>query len=329
MRASPVPPLDERSFYLDLFRGEYLVLAALDPRSLEECRGVATALAAQGARVVLVSRGEGPEPGADADVVGIWRELARGAVAVRAVVDPAGTASAIAGAGRVHKLVLVGAGLVLRSPDGARRSFVDVAAAGLPGALARVVRPLYAGVQGINLVEPGGIEDELFTYAGSGTLLSLGDYGEVRALGFSDYQAMAALVRSGCDLGYLRPRSEAEIEDLLPRAIGFFVAGSHPAGVVAIAEEPYAPSGLAEVEALFAVSRFHGEGVGRRLVEGIWDRALERGLEGLFAVTTSEEAAGLFRTCGFVEVGPEALPDTKWAGYPAARRERARCFLRT
>lgn len=334
---APVDP--ERDFYLSSFEGRVVVLAAVAPGSEQECHEVAAELAANGTHVVVVvADGSADDSGADsgaagdvdpAVVVDTWRRLEGGdsPVTVHSA-DVAVTAAGLAAAARAHKLVVVDAGLVVRGPDGTRRSFIDVARAGLPSRLQTLARPLYEGVEGLNVVGAGDLARELLTYDGAGTLITVGAYGEVRRLGYSDYAAVADLLRRGADLGYLRPRDDAELESLLPRALGFFAAGDHPAGVVALAYADYLGSGLGELEALFTISRFHGEGVGRRLVEALDEVAAARGLRGLFAVTSSDEAAAFFRSCGYVDVDSGALPAAKWAGYPSGRRARVSCFLR-
>jgi amino-acid N-acetyltransferase len=325
--AEAVPP-EERQYYLDTFAGRVLVVAALDRGAAQECRRDGADLVAAGASVVVVTPGSGPSEVSPHDIVGVWRGLqSHGFVDLQAA-DTGALASRIAVAARAHKLVLVGEGLALRSPDGSRASFVDVASAGLPATLADVARPLYEGVEGVNLVPPGGLDVELFTYNGCGTLLTLGDYGEVRRLGFADYAAVAALVRRGCDQGYLRPRSEAEIDLLLPRALGFFVTGNVPAGVVGIDAASYTDVGLGEVEALYTISRFKGEGVGRRLVTALDQVASDSGLAGLFSVTSSEEAAAFFESCGYKRVAAADLPEAKWVDYPPGRATTAICLLR-
>jgi len=323
----PAPAPDpERSYYLSSFRGKVLVLGAGVPEAAGECRSVAADLVAAGVAVVVVVPGADETPVGPDTLVRIWESLARGSAEV-ARRDPLDAAAAVACGGRVHKLVLVAPDVVVQGSGGDRRSFVDVGRSGLPARLQHLARPLYEGVDGVNLVPPGSLATELFTYEGAGTLLTKGEYGEVRRLGFDDYEAVLGLLHRGAELGYLRPRSETDFAALLPRALGFFAAGHQPAGVVALASEPYAGSGLGELEALFTISRFHGEGVGRRLVDALDEEAARAGLDGLFAVTASDDAAAFFESCGYREVGRDSIPAAKWAGYPPERLRSVRSFL--
>lgn len=323
----PIPP-EERDYYLTTFVGRTVVFAVLADEAAHECRSVAAELRDHKAEVVLVESGVGELPFDPDRLVDIWRDLIRDHMSVVFCSDVRAAAEALSIGGRVHKLVLVGPDLVLRDADGGRRSFVDIAASGLPARLMDVAAPLYGGVDGVNLVDPGGVATELLTYSGSGTLLSLGDYGEVRPLGFGDYAGVANLLERGVALGDLRPRSRVEIEAVLPRSFGFFVAGASPAGVVALSTERYEGSGLAELESLFTISRFHGEGVGLRLVKAVEDRAAQLHLDGLFAVTTNDAAATFFETCGYREISQADVPPAKWDAYPPDRLAAVRCFAR-
>ncbi len=315
-------PDQERAYYLHTLRDRVIVIAAVDDSARGECVRVGEEIANEaGAHVVVVERSTANAmPGSDGLVLEVWRSLKRANFVRVEVADVRVAAALVASGGRVNKLVMVGKGLALETRDGARRSFVDVGAAGLPGDLIDVARPLYEGVDGVNLCEPGGLSAELFTYTGSGTLLTNGDYGEIRRLGYADYTSAASVLARGVALGYLRERSDREVEDLLPRAFGFFTAGPAPAGVVALDVETYSDAGCGELEALFTISRFHHEGVGRRLVEAVFAAARESGLEAVFAVSANPLAIEFFEICGFEPVEHDELPTPKWQNYPSERR---------
>lgn len=320
---------DERSFYLDTLRGRRIVLATAEPACVDECATVAAELAAAGVDVVVVVPGGDLTPVGPDDLLALWRALAVGSPVTVAHGDVVGAATAFAVGGRMFKLVLVGHDVVPVDAGGLRHSFVDVAAAELDASTAVAAAALSQGVDSVNLAPPGGLAAELFTYEGAGTLLTLGDYGEIRRVGFDDYDAVAALLRRGVDLGYLRPRDDDDLAAVLPRALAFFVAGGSPGGVVALHEAPYRGSGFGELETLYTVNRFRGGGLGRRLVAALDGYARDLGLRHLFAVTTSDEAAAFFVSCGYDEVGADGVPAAKWDAYPPERRSAARCFVHT
>ena len=56
------------------------------------------------------------------------------------------------------------------------------------------------------------------------------------------------------------------------------------------------------------------------------NRALDRGLTSVFAVTVSDDAAAFFLHRGFTEVSRDDVPPGKWTGYHPERLARARCF---
>lgn len=318
---------DERSFYLGTLRGRRIAVAAADAACVAECEAVARELAASDVDVVVVTPGDDVGPVDADDVLSLWRSFSLGSPVTIAHADPVAAATGYAIGGRMYKLVVVGADAVLVGSDGARRSFVDVSVIDADGPLSWAADALRRGVDSVNLVPPGGLADELFTYDGAGTLLTFGDYGEIRPVGFDDYDAVAALLRRGSDLGYLRPRSDEELASVLPRALAFFVAGGSPAGVVALNDSPYRASGFGELETLYTISRFRGEGLGRRLVAALDDHARAVGVARLFAVTASDEAAAFFVSCGYEEVDADGVPDAKWNAYPAGRRGAVRCFV--
>ena len=138
---------------------------------------------------------------------------------------------------------------------------------------------LDAGLQAINVCAPEGLGDELFTYAGSGTLFTRERYVTVRPLGVDDFDAAHDLLRRGVEEGFLAPRDEAEVDALLAAGFGAFVEGRDLAGIGSLL--PSLDGKGAEVAGLYTLTRFLGEGVGFSLVA--------------FALTEARNASS--RTC--------------------------------
>jgi N-acetylglutamate synthase-like GNAT family acetyltransferase len=178
----------------------------------------------------------------------------------------------------------------------------------------------------VNLCTAESVADELFTYAGSGTLFTRERYIHVRRLGIDDFDAAADLLRRGVEEGYLAPRSDEEIDEVLASGFGAFVEGMHLAGIGALLVDEGAR--MAEIVSLYTLTRFLGEGVGGHLVAYAVERAGALGLGAVFACTTAERVAAFFLRQGFREVPQEDVPPSKWKGYDAARRTRVRCFRR-
>jgi amino-acid N-acetyltransferase len=345
----------EKNFYLGEFRGRTLALAApgAELRAPAPLEAVLKELAANATRVALIS----DEPGAfellpDTACLAsdgprlegaVWHELrasGRVGICVADAGDFAAATRRIALRLGVSKLVWIDRGGALEGGAGRRLSFADLAelrtilarGAGLDARRRSILREIQAaldaGLPAVNLCSLAGLADELFTYAGSGTLFSRERYVTVRRLGIDDFDAAADLIARGVAEGYLAPRTELEVEQVLANGFGAFVEGRHLAGIGALLCGE-AGSELAEIASLYTLTRFAGEGIGAHLVAFACDRARERGHRSVFAVTTSDRVAGFFERNGFRRIGAEAVPAEKWRDYDPERRTRAHCLRRS
>jgi N-acetylglutamate synthase-like GNAT family acetyltransferase len=238
---------------------------------------------------------------------------------------------------RVPKLVWLDRRGGLREPGDTRHSFVGLeelasfVAAGLPAETAErrallheTLRALREGLPAVNLCAAEGLADELFTYAGSGTLFTRERYVDVRPLGIDDFDAADDLIRRGVAEGYLLGRNEASVDAVLAHGFGAFVEDRHLAGIGALLPGGDELSG--EIASLYALTRFLGEGVGVSLVQYGVAEARRLGLAYVFACTTSERVAQFFVRQSFREVAQDQLPDRRWLGYDPERRMQVRCF---
>lgn len=340
----------ERNFYLREFRDRTMAIAVEVPEASHHLAPVLEALSAGECRVVLCTRH--PEtydklvegrwlplttPGFEAEV---WRRL-RGWP--RLGVLPAeggpflGQLNDLAVRLGVFKLVILdpagGLPLTTRARTCVDRDELGRLLAGGAAALSSRLSLLGAidamleqGVPAVNLCAPEGLADELFTYAGSGTLFTRESYVRVRRLGVDDFDAAADLMARGVEEGFLLPRSSQALDRVLAHAFGAFVEGRYLAGIGALLvhREP----AVGEIVALYAITRFLGEGVGTPLVAFATERARSLGLGALVACTLSDRAAAFFERQGFRRVTPAELPPSKWDGYEPSRRERLICLRR-
>lgn len=341
----------EKGFYLAEFRGRTLAVAAraedlARPAPLEL---LLKELAANGTRVVLVTT----EAGLAAQLAGgasiearaprlegaVWRALARaphvGIVAPEGEGFPHAWREIALRLG-LHKVLVVDPLGGLRRTHGSPGSFVDLEELrrwlrerghedeGRASLLREIELALGAGVGSVNLCTLEGLADELFTYAGSGTLFTRERYVVVRKLGLDDYDLADDLVARGVAEGYLAWRSPEEVERVLVAGLGAFVEGSHLAGIGALLEHPEDRAG--EIASLYTLTRFVGEGVGAHLVRSALERARQRGLSYVFACTTAERVVGFFERQGFRRVEPAEIPASKWRDYDPERRARVRCL---
>jgi len=346
-------PFSEKGFYLAEFRGRTLMLAVPpeqlgDPGPLERVLAV---LAANATRVVLVSSGQEVfEVIRDTPLLSVEAPRLEGAiwhglrVAGRVGIDIedaktfAAATVAIALRLGVAKLVWIDRAGGLHDRDGRRRSFMhrDELRAHLVAPpdpedrrlalLRETEKALDAGLHAVNMCSAVGLADELFTYAGSGTLFTLDRYVEVRRLGIDDYDTADDLIARGVEEGYLAPRSAEQIEQVLTNGFGAFVEGHHLAGIGALLRWSDEPVG--EIASLYTLTRFLGEGIGAHLIDAACDRAVELGCTAVVAVTTSDRVAGFFESNGFERVSDAEIPAEKWLGYDPDRRSRALCLRR-
>ncbi|GIW42073.1 MAG: hypothetical protein KatS3mg076_2650 [Candidatus Binatia bacterium] len=185
---------------------------------------------------------------------------------------------------------------------------------------------LEEGIAAVNLCSLDGLERELFTYEGSGTLFTKEDYCRVGPLGIDQFDEVRRLVERGQREGFLKERSSEEIAEILFQGYGATIGGNHLAGICGLRTEPYVEEKAGEVVALYTITRFHGEGVGHKLLGFVEKEARSRGLAYLFACTAAERAQAFFEREGFRRVGPEDVPRAKWEGYDAGRKRKVAVF---
>lgn len=351
--SSAPPPFSEKGFYLEEFHGKTLAIAApaAELRQPALLAAIVEELAANETYVVVLSTERSVlEPIAGGHVLSmaaprlegtVWRRL-QASFRVGLVV---GGSLAFAPACReavvrlgISKLVWLDRDGGIVRANGERVSFVhleelrELLATGAPrnerrAALLREVEAMLgAGVPAVNVCTLEGLRDELFTYAGSGTLFTQERYTVVRKLGIDDFDAASDLVARGTSEGYLAPRSEEQLDAVLASGFGAFVEGRHLAGIGALLIDEGTRS--AEIASLYTLTRFLGEGVGGHLVAYALARSRERGLEYVYACTTSERVGAFFERHAFRPAGPDEVPAAKWRGYDLDRRTRVRCYRR-
>ncbi len=115
---------------------------------------------------------------------------------------------------------------------------------------------------------------------------------EIRAVRSDDLTQLAEFIEPFVGEGKLLPRTREELNELVPHG---FVAVSEGRIVGFAALEIYSRK-LAEVRSLAVSDSFRRRGLGQQLVDRCVDRARERGVLEVMAITSSEE---FFRSCGF------------------------------
>ncbi|MBF0446109.1 MAG: GNAT family N-acetyltransferase [Magnetococcales bacterium] len=182
------------------------------------------------------------------------------------------------------------------------------------------------GVGGVSLCRLQDVTQELFTYEGCGTFFSKEHYCRVRALEIDDFPQVAALIRQGEAEGYLLPRSDKELSEILLSGYGAFIADNHVAGVCCLVNESYKDECAGEIVTLYALTRFHGEGIGVQLIRHIVQEAREMGIKTIFSCTTRGRVVSFFERNGFSKVEQSQIPQVKWDSYNEQRRQKLVCL---
>ncbi|MFQ3566276.1 MAG: GNAT family N-acetyltransferase [Aggregatilineales bacterium] len=115
---------------------------------------------------------------------------------------------------------------------------------------------------------------------------------KVREAREEDIPAMASLIAPYVEQGTVLGRTLDEFDELLP---SFFVAELDGRVVGCVVLEIYSPK-LAEIRSLAVADDLRGAGVGRMLVNACLERARERKILEVMAITSSDE---FFIKCGF------------------------------
>ena len=186
---------------------------------------------------------------------------------------------------------------------------------------------LEGGVASVSLCAPADLAKELFTYEGCGTFFTLTDYCQAERLALDDFPEAERLIQRGEQEGALKKRTPSEISQLLLHGYGARLGTARDlVGLCALL--PYIADNAGEIAGLYTLRRFHGEGIGSRLVGKTITEGRERGLAYLFACTNQEGARRLFERFDFHQVKPDAVPATKWHAYASERKRTVSVYKR-
>ena len=270
----------------------------------------------------------------DSAVAEIWARLRAGSIVVASMSrddadDLTVFARELASRLRVFKLLMLDRRGGLIDKDGNRLSFVEEhrirrTMRNIRGRARRaIVRAaldaLEDGVGSVNLVAPGDVYEELFSFIGAGTLFTEMQYGFVRPVSIDDFEEVEALIVRGQTEGHLLPRTPEQIAQILPSCFGYRIGDEHLAGICSLLTEPYRRDRAGEITAMYTLTRFQGEGVAAVLVREILKEAEARRLKYVFACTSDDRVAGLFSRLGFKRATARDVSQAKWKGYDTSR----------
>jgi amino-acid N-acetyltransferase len=176
-----------------------------------------------------------------------------------------------------------------------------------------------AGVPRVHVVN--GHEDEallaeVFSNEGIGTLIYANEYEQVRAAKKKDIRAIQQLTKKAVEAEELIRRTRAEMERNVADYY-IFEIDKNPVACVALHVFPEQQRG--ELAMLYVDPAHENQGIGRKLIQFVENKAREIGLSELIALST--QAFTYFESrAGFVEGVPDDLPPARRDKYDKSGR---------
>jgi amino-acid N-acetyltransferase len=181
------------------------------------------------------------------------------------------------------------------------------------------VRACQAGIPRVHVIDgtlDEGLLGEVFSNHGLGTLIYANEYENIRAALKKDVRAIYALTQQAVEADELLKRTKVSIE----RQLGdyfIFEIDKNPVGCVALHVYPERHQG--ELACLYVSEPHENEGIGRKLIQFVENRARELGLRELLALST--QAFTYFQSkAGFAEGTPDDLPPARREKYDQSGR---------
>ncbi len=176
-----------------------------------------------------------------------------------------------------------------------------------------------AGIPRVHLINgrvDEGLLAEVFSNEGIGTLIYANEYQQVRRAFKKDIRAILALTKNAVVTDELVKRTRASIEKQL-NDYYMFEIDKNPVACVAL--HIYAEQGKGELACLYVNSSHENQGIGRKLIQFIENKARELGLNEL--ITLSTQAFTYFQSKGgFAEGTPDDLPPVRREKYDQSGR---------
>jgi amino-acid N-acetyltransferase len=176
-----------------------------------------------------------------------------------------------------------------------------------------------AGVHRVHIIngrDDEGLLAEVFSNEGIGTLIYANEYEQIRPAKKKDIRAIQLLTKKAVDAEELIRRTRAEIERNLADYY-IFEIDKNPVACVALHLYPAQQKG--ELASLFVDPSHENQGIGRKLVHFIEDKARETGLTEL--ITLSTQAFNYFQSkAGFAEGTTDDLPPSRREKYDHSGR---------
>ena len=177
----------------------------------------------------------------------------------------------------------------------------------------------HAGVPRVHLINgtlEEGLLGEVFSNHGLGTLVYANEYENIRPAKKKDVRAIQLLTREGVEADELVRRTRSTIEKSLGDYY-IFEIDRNPVACVALHVYPERSQG--ELACLYVSGAHENEGIGRKLIQFVENRARELGLKELLALST--QAFTYFQAKGgFREGSADDLPPARRERYEQSGR---------
>ena len=176
-----------------------------------------------------------------------------------------------------------------------------------------------AGVQRVHIIngrEDEGLLAEVFSNEGIGTLIYANEYEQIRPAKKKDIRAILRLTQKAVESEELVRRSRAEIEKNITDYY-IFEIDKNPVACVALHVYPDQRQG--ELASLYVDPSHENQGIGRKLIQFVENKARETGLVDL--LTLSTQTFAYFQSkAGFAEGSPNDLPPARREKYDQSGR---------
>jgi amino-acid N-acetyltransferase len=176
-----------------------------------------------------------------------------------------------------------------------------------------------AGVHRVHIVngrEDEGLLAEVFSNEGIGTLIYANEYEQIRPAKKKDSRAIQQLTKKAVEAEELVPRTRGEIEKNLGDYY-IFEIDKNPVACVAL--HVYAAQQQGELASLYVDPSHENQGIGRKLIQFVENKARDMGLTELIALST--QTFSYFQSKGgFAEGTPDDLPPARREKYDHSGR---------
>jgi amino-acid N-acetyltransferase len=176
-----------------------------------------------------------------------------------------------------------------------------------------------AGVPRVHVINgtlDEGLLGEVFSNHGQGTLIHANEYEHIRPAKKKDVRGIQLLTRQAVEADELVKRTKTMIEKSLGDYF-IFEIDKNPLACVAL--HVYPEENQAELACLYVSSSHENQGIGRKLIQFVEDRARELGFRELLALST--QAFTYFQSQGgFLEGSPNDLPPARREKYDQSGR---------